>query len=190
MDNREFFNNLADGWDNHTQHNEDKINLILDKLSIREGSSILDVGSGTGVLIPYLYSRTGKNGMITAIDISDRMIEIARDKYPYDNISYINGDVINYELSSYDFIICYSMFPHFNNKKYAVKRLSNLLNNRGKLVIAHSDSRYSINTRHKGLEGCHLPSADAISKYMLRAGLSVGEIIDNEEIFMIIGNKI
>ena len=47
-----FFDRLAGCWDKSIIRNDDVINKILDNAGAREGKYILDVASGTGVLIP------------------------------------------------------------------------------------------------------------------------------------------
>lgn len=57
MSQTDFFNSVANDWDNMIKVDERKINYLLDKLSIHQEDKILDVGTGTGVLIPFLYER-------------------------------------------------------------------------------------------------------------------------------------
>ena len=52
MKQRDFFDNIAKEWDNIIEVNEEKINILLSKLDVKENERVLDVG--TGVLIPFL----------------------------------------------------------------------------------------------------------------------------------------
>jgi len=52
-----FFNSVASTWDETCNHDMIKVESILDLIEIKSGSHILDVGTGTGVLIPSLYQR-------------------------------------------------------------------------------------------------------------------------------------
>ena len=80
MDNKNFFNSLAEKWDSICYHPEEKVNYVIDKMGLKNGDSILDIGSGTGVTIPYLEKRIGTNGKITALDIAEKMLEISKKK--------------------------------------------------------------------------------------------------------------
>lgn len=196
MNQREFFNSVADKWDNMCNHDEIKIKKILDLIGIKENSKILDIGTGTGVLIPFLLDRIGKTGKITAIDISDKMIEIAKKKFKAENLTFINADVLKHDIERnyYDLAICYSMFPHFEDKKDAIKKINEYLKIKGKLVICHSQSRNEINNLHKNVSEVVskdvLPEVAVIKKYLNDSNFTMIDAIDDDEMFVIIGQKI
>ncbi|WP_238524967.1 class I SAM-dependent methyltransferase [Caldicellulosiruptor owensensis] len=119
MNTKEYFDSMASEWDEVTKHDNKKIEAILDLIGIRKCSYIMDVGCGTGILVSYLNKRVGENRKIVCVDISDKMIKIAKNKYrACTNVSFINADVNNLNFRNYfDYIICYSVFPHFEDKK-------------------------------------------------------------------------
>lgn len=196
MKNEEYFNSVAEEWDSFVNHDEGKIKKILDILQLKKGYSVLDVGTGTGVLIPYLYSYVGYSGKIIAVDVAEKMIDVAKRKFSYKNVQFIVNDVLKTEFPEkhFDCIICYSMFPHFDNRKEAVGKLSKHLRKGGKFVICHSQSRESINNLHKGLskpvKNDILPTADIISEYYKSAALETTYIADNDNMFVVIGEMI
>ena len=147
MNQVEFFNKIAKEWDSIIEVNEEKINLLLSKLDIKSNERILDVGTGTGVIIPFIKA-LNKGGYIKGVDISTGMLNIAKEKYKnLENIEFEIKDVEEEEIyEKYDKIILYSMFPHLENKTKTVKTLINKnLNKNGKLIIAHSNSREFLN---------------------------------------------
>lgn len=147
----DFFNYIAENWDNTIKVDKEKINKLLSQISITSGDSILDVGTGTGVLIPF-YKEINKDIKITGVDISEGMLKVAKRKFSdLENVSFdlidIENEIIN---SKFDKIVLYSMFPHLNNRVETIKKLvENNLNQNGKLLIAHSDSREFLNNLHK-----------------------------------------
>ncbi|MGI6577982.1 MAG: class I SAM-dependent methyltransferase [Eubacteriales bacterium] len=193
--NRDYFNSVAENWDQIVNHDPGKIEGILTLAGVKEGDIVLDVGTGTGVLIPYLYKRISDTGKIVAVDVADKMIEVAKRKYPYPNVSFVVGDAQDIEAGkgSLDFVICYSMFPHFSDKRAAVINLSRYLRKGGRLVIAHSQSRQAINDLHQNaseeVRNDRLPSADVLREYYFEAGLDVVEVVDSDEMFVVIGQK-
>ena len=64
-----FFNSIAKDWDSISKVDEVKINYLLSQIDIKEGDSILDVGTGTGVLIQFL-TKLNTKGKIEAVDMS------------------------------------------------------------------------------------------------------------------------
>jgi demethylmenaquinone methyltransferase/2-methoxy-6-polyprenyl-1,4-benzoquinol methylase len=192
--NKEFFDRMAEKWDGIVQHDPGKLRRIFDYIGLEPRQRVLDVGTGTGVLIPYIRQAVGAKGTMVAVDFSGKMLGIAREKYAWDNVRYLQADVEKLRLNNeYDGIICYSVFPHFTNQERTVRHLANGLKKSGKLVICHSQSREAINNLHKtGDEAVKedlLPTMDQLRRMMEKAGLSVGKQIDGEDIFFIAAVK-
>ena len=191
----DFFNSVANNWDNMINVNECKINYLLDKLDIQENDSILDVGTGTGVLIPF-FNKLNLNIKIKAIDISDNMLKIAKKKFEmFNNISFGLVDVEKENIDSkYDKIILYSMFPHLENKTTTIKKLvENNLNSHGKLMIAHSDSRDFLNNIHKNkddrISESRLIDINLQKNLFEKVGLKVNDAFENDELYYLIISK-
>ncbi len=186
---------MADRWDTVCTHDANKIEYVLDLLSIKNGAKILDVGTGTGILIPFLSERAGEEGKIIAIDMSEKMLEVAQQKYSYRNTDFVYGDVLEADLPKefFDFVICYSVFPHFHDKQLAIGIISKCLKKGGKFVIFHSQSREEINNLHKNssevVSEDNLPDISTIKTYFLQAGLNTTAEIDNSEMFVVVGEK-
>lgn len=186
---------MAEKWDTVCRHDTGKIEYILSLLDIRNGDKILDVGTGTGVLIPFLIAKTGEQGEITAVDVSEKMLEMAKRKYSYGNVAFICTDALNGELPQeyFDFVVCYSVFPHFDDKQSAAAVMSKYLKKGGKFIICHSESRETINNMHKNASEAvsedNLPDADILAELIERAGMTVLHKIDNEEMFVVIAQK-
>jgi demethylmenaquinone methyltransferase/2-methoxy-6-polyprenyl-1,4-benzoquinol methylase len=193
---KSFFNEKATVWDNITVHNLEKVQYITELLEIKSNDTILDVGTGTGVMIPF-YKKYLINGQVVAVDYSEKMIEIARSKYPeknYPMISYKVSDV--YELKyteEFDLVVCYSCFPHFVDQPLAVKILSKALRKGGRLVVAHSDSAKKINGVHINggveIENDFLPRMEKLKQMMQENELAVIFERDDESYFICIARK-
>lgn len=195
MNHREFFNEVADKWDQMCNHDEAKLRYIARAAGISQGDYVLDVGTGTGVMIPYIHEMIGDEGEITAIDLAEKMLEVAKQKHPFNNVRFVLGDIYDVHLpkNHFDVIMCYSVFPHFQDKPKVVSRMAGLLKPGGRLVIAHSQSRKAINELHTKssdvVNNDDLPEADVIEGFMKEAGLEPFLTIDSEEMFIVIGKK-
>lgn len=193
--NRSFFNSKAEYWDSITNHDPQIIKLLLDLLDLKQGAAVLDVGTGTGVLIPFLLELTGSDCRITAIDLAENMINKARSKFPSGNIEYLCGDIAEYPLlvDFYDAAVCYSVFPHFVEPARILIKLASLLKPSGRLLVGHSESRDVINARHrqlgKSLISRGLPPSDQVANMMEQAGLVVTGQADADTLYYVLGKK-
>lgn len=144
-----FFDRLAPQWDADMIKSDEIIETILQNADVRPGIRVLDVASGTGVMIPYYLSKNV--GHVTAIDISPEMTKIARGKFPQANVEIICGDVETEVFpEKFDCIMIYNAFPHFPEPEQLIRRLSRLLKPGGTLTVAHGMSRAHIDAHHQG----------------------------------------
>lgn len=188
----DFFNNIAKDWDNIIEVNEEKINKLLSKINIKDGDDILDVGTGTGVLIPFLKNLS-PNGNIKGVDISEGMLTVARNKFKdITNLSFKEIDIEKTPMKEkYNKIVLYSMFPHLQDKTSTIKMLTeNNLKQGGKLIIAHSNSREFLNNMHKKAD--ERVSEDRLipiinqRKLFEEVGLNVIDAFENDDIYYIV----
>ena len=89
---RAFFDRLAPTWDEDLVRDDRIIGTILDAGGVKEGCSVLDVGCGTGVLIPDYLARDVS--AVTAVDLSPAMIAAARKKCSDPRVTFVAGDVL------------------------------------------------------------------------------------------------
>lgn len=191
-----FFDENAEEWDVMTIHDTSKVEYISNLLRIRNGDKILDVGTGTGIMISFYKDRIG-NGTVTAVDYSEKMLSVARTKYPesmYPNIEYRVCDVHDLDYDGvYDIVVSYSCFPHFKDKKRAANRFFKAVKPGGRVVIAHSSSADCINGIHKEVGGDIskdiLPSMEDLICLMEGEGFSTSFTQDDDEYYIYIAEK-
>lgn len=149
---KDFFEDLADRWDNVNRYDRapDCYVKMLEALRLQPGDSVVDLGCGTGTLIPFLLEAVGKEGFIYAVDVSEKMIGKLVEKYPTKNIKVLAIDVekLSSIKNKVDAVVCFSAFPHFENKDIAVSQISSILKSGGRLTVAHFSSRNEINSFH------------------------------------------
>ena len=145
----EFFDRLAPTWDAGMVRNEPVIARILDLGGVAPGAEVLDVATGTGVLIPDYLSRGVEH--VTAVDISPRMVEIAQGKFAGDDrVTILCADAQEAAFGVFDCILIYNAFPHFSDPEKLFETLSRQLRPGGRLTVAHGMSRERINDHHRG----------------------------------------
>lgn len=194
MDKREvsaFFDSLADSWDDDMIKFQWKIDEILDVAQVTEGKTVLDVACGTGVLIPDYLRRNVKK--CVAVDISERMIEIAKNKFSlYDNVEFLCADAEQYDFTEmFECIVIYNAFPHFADREQLFENLSKCLEKGGRITIAHGMSREALIKHHSGIAGkvsTILPEAEELAEIM-KAYFITDTIISTDEIYIVSGEK-
>lgn len=189
MDNRKFFNEMASKWDSMCKHDDTKIRTILELSDIKPSSNILDVGTGTGILISYLLEKAPKS--IVAVDIAENMIAVAKEKYKNSEVKFLVADIMDFEETSFDYIFIYSAYPHFTDKKALFKKLHKALNKGGKIVIAHSQSKEAINSIHGKKDEVKNDVLEAVEKTseLMIPYFKVDRMIDTDEMYYISGIK-
>lgn len=188
---RDFFNRLAPEWDANMVRNDEIISTILDNVHVEEGCDVLDVACGTGVLIPDYLKRNVRS--VTGIDLSEKMIEIAKAKFETDDrVTLVCDDVTEHVFEGrFDSIIVYNALPHFGDFEELIRILSGMLKENGYLTIAHGASRDSINHHHSNVSSDlkkELPVIEELTEIMSRY-LEVTVAISDERMYQAAGRK-
>ena len=193
---QEYFNQLAPTWDKElTQERLKCLGNIVKELGIKPGYHVLDIGSGTGVLLPFLIAEVGNEGKIVALDFSAEMLVQAQAKYFPPIVGLAQADVLAIPLpdSSVDVAICNSAFPHFNDKGKALKEIARVLRNNGRMVICHTMSREMLNRLHQSIGGIVasdlLPDEFQLRGLINEAGLKITRFEDSPERYLVIAEK-
>ena len=154
MNAKDYFDNAAETWDIKFQTL--KLLSFLEKLvpqfNLKRGQQVLDVGTGTGLLIPYLAKAVGQSGSVTALDLSEKMVQKCKIKHgQIKNVKITVGNIEDATLlaESFDAVICFGVFPHIENKKKALKNINKILKSEGKIIIAHALSSKELQAHHK-----------------------------------------
>lgn len=182
-----FFDEFAPNWDNTNQHDEKVISAILDNAQITKGVKVLDVACGTGVLFPYYLSRKAD---VVGIDFSAEMVQIAKRKFSQINVLCADAESFSCD-ERFDVIMIYNAFPHFPEPQKVIKNLSSLLNNGGRISIAHGASREEIQKCHEGKASkisLDLPEIQEVKK-MLESDFDIDIMISDDKMYQISGTK-
>ena len=175
----EFFDRLAPTWDAGMVRNEPVIARILD---------MVDVATGTGVLIPDYLSRGAAH--VTAVDISPRMAQIAQSKFAGDHrVTILCADAQEAAFGMFDCILIYNAFPHFSEPEKLFENLSRQLKPGGRLTVAHGMSRARINDHHRG-GASHvsyglMPAEDLAA--LMAPFVAVDQVLSDDSMYLVSG---
>ena len=192
---RAYFNDRADIWDETVAEKDTaKLEQMAERLKLKPGSLVLDVGTGTGVFIPYLFSSIGKKGQIVALDIAEQMLKKARAKNFDGNIDYLQADITGIPLRDgmFDSVVCYSSFPHFRNKPGALAEIKRVMKGGGRLLICHTSSRAEINEIHSQIPVVRndiLPDSIGMLLLLRAAGFTAIKVEDNSDSYLASAEK-
>ena len=177
----DFFDGLAERWDGWEDLAtlEQRLAAGLDEFGVRADETILDVGCGTGNLTRALLVKLSPAGRVFAVDISPKMIEIARRKVPDARVSWHSEDARRLTLGegSCDRVICYSVWPHFEDHPSVAAELRRVLKPSGSLHVWHLIPRQRVNEIHAGAGEavCRdtLPPAEETAEVLAAAGFRI-----------------
>jgi len=148
-----YFDEKAPEWDAHCECPGIKHMAVAHIAGVTEGSRVLDVGCGTGVMEPALFACGAKS--IVALDLSEKMIEIAASKYPSMPVSFEQACVIEYAtrdgIEPFDLVVIYNAYPHILDKQALVTAVYRLLAPHGRFLVAHGASKGTINAHHQAV---------------------------------------
>lgn len=192
MDDRYFFDKLAQTWDdNEILSTPEKITQIIDTIDIRPGQAVLDLGTGTGVLLPYIAQRVGDKGYIVAVDYSMGMLQKAKEKFQglKPSPTFLNIDFEKENIDGeFDRIILYCVYPHLHTPIDTLKWLAKVnLRDNGVITIAFPSGPDFINNIHKERHSDSdlLPEASILGEILKKNGLNAKVISDGSESYVV-----
>jgi len=193
---RDYFDRMAGEWDNGA--NADglcrRLELLIPKFGIPDGGWVLDVGTGTGILHPYLLAAVGESGRVLALDFSSCMLAQALKKSHRENLVCLQADVTAIPLpdGTFDCVVCFAAFPHFDRKLLALHEIARVTRRGGRVVIAHLMSRSQIARHHDAnpeVAGHYLPPAGHMQRLFSVAGLNALDIEDEPGLYLAVAEK-
>ncbi len=130
---RKYFDQIAgkrDRWKEKNRYYHDEIEKLLGFL-VPGGASVLEVGCATGDILAALDPASGKG-----IDLSEKMIELARAKYP--RLRFESGDVESMvEGEPFDYIILSDVIGYLDDVQRAIGELHKTTHERSRVIITY-----------------------------------------------------
>ena len=197
MDKRAFFNRMAAAWDErfYKPLMRERLPELVSHFHLKTAARVLDVGAGTGGIIPYLLEAIGPEGTLWAVDFAEEMAKIGQKKFERKSgVFFALADVesLPYEDNFFDHVVCFGAFPHFEDKRKALQEMGRVLKPRGTLIIAHALSSAEIRHHH---ENCapvsrdFLPAQPEMRALLEEAAFQVKRLIDQPKCYLCEGVK-
>ena len=172
---RDSFNRQAGHWDKtSTEQAPAKLAALAKRLKLTNGEIVLDIGTGTGVFLPFVFKEIGAKGRIISLDFADKMLQRARGNNS-GKVEFICGDACEMPLESSfcNTAVCYQSFAHFHDKSKALNEIKRVLVPGGRLFICHTSSRNDINAVHHKIPEAHhdmIPDSAEMKDLLRQAG--------------------
>ncbi|MEM3227810.1 MAG: methyltransferase domain-containing protein [Candidatus Micrarchaeaceae archaeon] len=139
MKTKKIFNRIAMEYANQRFSNKLFFNEYLDKPNMFKavgnvrGKRVLDLGSGPGIYAALLRKR---GAIVYGVDISEKMVEIARARYP--GIEFEVGSALKlpYKNSFFDVVFSALVFEHIRGIDKALKEVARVLKVHGHFVFS------------------------------------------------------
>ena len=107
-------------------------------LKIEVGSTWCDLGCGKGAFTAEMAKRTGVNGLVTGVDMTPALIEIAAKRYPEPCMKWIVSGITALPLDSgtQDGVTSNCVINHVLDKKDVFVEIARILKTKGVFVVA------------------------------------------------------
>jgi ubiquinone/menaquinone biosynthesis C-methylase UbiE len=135
------YNAASDHYDQQALSFWDRFGVrTIERLSVQPGSRVLDVCSGSGASALPLAERVGPQGHVMAVDLAERLLQLARSKAEHlglSNIEFQVGDFQELGLpdNSFDAVICVFGIFFVSDMNQAVRELWRMVRPGGQLAI-------------------------------------------------------
>lgn len=131
---RENYNLIAEDWARKRGFVSEEYKIWLPRYII-PGEKVLDLGCGHGRFIEFLNK---KNINYFGVDSSEKMIEIAKNKYPYGNFQITDILKTPFSDNFFDKVVCFAVFHHIPSEEIRLlflKEIKRILKKGGALIL-------------------------------------------------------
>jgi ubiquinone/menaquinone biosynthesis C-methylase UbiE len=136
---------------------EEAPTAAIDTLHLAKGSTVADVGAGSGYMTQRLAEHVGPAGKVYAVDIQPRMLELLRDnmrQHGIANVEPVLGAVDDPKLpkNAIDLILLVDVYHEFSEPQKMLRHMRESLKSDGRLVLLEyrgEDPTVPIRPEHK-----------------------------------------
>lgn len=145
------------------------------KITAEEDWSVLDAGCGTGLLAPSLLPYVGLSGRLVGVDISQRMLDRAREKAQYDLLE--SADILTYmhaHSKSFDLLASMDVLSYFADLSPVFQAYAKTLKEDGyALFCTLKDREAETDTYALQLSGQYVHKTEYVLTEIKKAGFAV-----------------
>jgi len=190
------FDRMARTWDELPVPPDaaERLARVVQAARLCAGDAVLDVGSGTGALLPVLLERRPRR--VFAGDIAPEMLMRLRRKFAGAQVTPVvcDGARLPIHAGAFDAVFANAVLPHFEDKPIALAEFHRVAAPGARLIISHIIGRQRVNEIHAAsedavLRGDQVPTAEKLAAMLHRAGWRVTEAEDSADFYLVVAEK-
>jgi SAM-dependent methyltransferase len=167
----------------------ERLEKIVRSPHIVRGDVVLDLGSGTGILVPIIQKYEPEQ--IIACDISDTMLARLKEQYAYAETILADARDITLADQSVDVIFMNACYPNIVDKKATFANISRMTKPGGRLVISHPMGKSFIDSL-RGKSSFPLddfPGRHTAGRLLKPFGFGIKDFIDEKNLYIMVAVK-
>lgn len=187
---QDFFDRSVPRWMADLEQRSARLTEIFVRYPVPRDGPILDVGSGTGILLPFLHDEATT---VTELEISGAMLRKARESdVSGDHANFVQADAhaLPFAHGVFGSIHCFSAFPHFDSPATALREFARCLRPGGTLCILHLMGHEALNRIHREagrtVRDDVLPPVSKLADLVSKQGFHITMTEERDDIYLIL----
>jgi len=187
---RGFFSDLVHVFDPPLPEGvPERLEQIVASAEINKKDSVLDVGSGTGILIPLI--QVYEPEIIFALDLSEIMLARLKEHYPYAHA--IAADLRDLTLpeDSIDVVFMNACYPNIVDKDRSFANIGRMMKSGGRMVISHPMGKSFIDAlkEKSPFPLDDFPEQPEAERLLEPHGFEIQRFVDEARLYILVATK-
>jgi SAM-dependent methyltransferase len=178
MDKRRYFEEIAPRWNGLPAFpgTGEGVVRFVERMALGQARRVLDVGCGTGVLVPHLARVLPAGARTVELDFARQMVRESLQTHGGSGVAGLCADArrLPFATGVFDAVLCFSVLPHIGDAGSLMGELLRVLRPGGSLGICHAMNSAQLNALHAVIGGPvgddHLAPAAEVGETLRLAG--------------------